>query len=171
MYTKLEDSYISVMKALYHAGMHCKARVIIKVSVYQARRLLLLLLFATRERVKWLSPANFKWPYLKNDMDDFYILQVFIWATFHHSDPISWKSEGGTFLKLVDLTWNDPFSYENTALSVLSSILQVFHFPISTAHKIHKMKYRGKWSGFTVHWPPPFQICFHDMLYPVLLWL
>lgn len=29
-YTKLEDSYISVMKALYHAGMHCKARVIIK---------------------------------------------------------------------------------------------------------------------------------------------
>ncbi|XP_072019500.1 CTP synthase 1-B-like [Amphiura filiformis] len=29
-YTKLEDSYISVMKALYHAGMHCRTRVHIK---------------------------------------------------------------------------------------------------------------------------------------------
>ena len=31
-YTKLEDSYISVMKALYHAGMHCRTKVVIKVS-------------------------------------------------------------------------------------------------------------------------------------------
>ena len=40
-----------------------------------------MLLFATCERVKWLSPANFNQPYLKNDIEyDFYILHVFIFT-------------------------------------------------------------------------------------------
>ncbi len=44
---------------------------------------------------------------------EFAILQVFILAMVQHFYKVSWKSEGVTNGRLVDLTWNDPYSNKN----------------------------------------------------------